>query len=79
MAGTAIKLHRTVIRKSFSLQRHAGMAGNTGLLFRLQSLTVVLGRELMTRRAVKCFHATDIGSGLCVTGNAFFGCWLHRV
>ena len=79
MARAAIKLHRPVIWKRFSLQRHARMAGYTGFLFGLQSVADILSGKLMTSRTVECLHPADIRSGLGVTGNAFFGCWFHRM
>ena len=79
MARTAIILHRPVVWKRFTLQRHCGMAGCTGFLFGLQSVAGILSHKLMTRRTVECLHPADIRSGLGVTRNAFFGCWLHSM
>lgn len=53
------------------------MASYTGFLFGLQSVADILSRKLMTRRTVECLHPADIRSGLGVTCNTFFGCWLH--
>jgi hypothetical protein len=55
------------------------MTGYTGFLFGLQSVADILGRKLVTRRTVECLHPADIRSGLGVTCNTFFGCWLHSM
>jgi hypothetical protein len=77
MARAAIKLHRAMVWKSFTLQRHSGMAGYAGFLFGLQSVAGILSRKLVACCAMECLHPGDIRRGLGVTGNAFFGGWLH--
>ena len=79
MADTALKLHRSMIRKRFSFERHRGMTAQTGILLRFQSLAVVLGGKLVAGRAMKRLHATDVRARFGMTGGAFFRRRFDRV
>ena len=55
------------------------MATQASLFLRLQTLPIVLGRKLVTRRAVKRFHPADVCARLGVTSDTVLSRWLDRV
>lgn len=69
MASGAFELHRRSGWKSFSLELHRAVAAETEFLLRFEA-GVFCGEKLMTGRAVKPRHATDVRALDCDTSRS---------
>lgn len=76
MASGTLKLHRRIAWKSFSFELHSFMTAETQLPLRLQPRSL-WNEKLVTGRAVKTGHASDVDPSLAVTFDAVFGFRFH--